>query len=276
MEIIICDDRRMKRMSVALVVAGLLSVTIPGGAVHAAPASESLDSVVEAIKKQYARKSSVRFSVRRRGGPPPSEDLKISGAYRFNASGMYAADLTEISYEKAATGRSREITIGREFYSQSYVRSDEGKYTWKSPPTLGEWAYGRNFAGVVWDKDLVNGINPGFLELVASYAATSADGGTFEGVKTTLHSGTVTVTKLSERQAGISFDTEEEGAHGGRITWKLWAGPDNLPRRFQAIMAFTWPEGGEAETMTMNIIYRGWGTPVKITAPPKHLIADGW
>jgi hypothetical protein len=63
---------------------------------------------------------------------------------------------------------------------------------------------------------------------------------------------------------------------GGQITWKLWAGPDNLPRRFQAIMKSTWPEGGDAESMAMNIIYRGWGTPVKITDPPKRLISDNW
>ncbi|MBB6555095.1 hypothetical protein [Nonomuraea rubra] len=93
-------------------------------------------------------------------------------------------------------------------------------------------------------------------------------------MKTTLHSGTVTVTKLSERQAGISFDTEEKGVHGGPITWKLWVGPDDLPRRFHAIMRFTHPEGGDTYTMTMNIIYRDWGKPVKITAPPKHLITD--
>ncbi|GAA3551298.1 hypothetical protein GCM10022419_034520 [Nonomuraea rosea] len=268
----------MKRMSVALVVAGLLSVMVPGGAVHAAPESQSLDPVVEAVKKQFAKKSSVRFSVRRRGGPLLSEDLKISGAYRFNAAGMYAADLTEISYEKAATGRSREITIGREFYSQSYVRSDAGKYIWKSPQTLGEWDYGRNFAGTVWGKDLVNGINLGFLDLVASYGATSADGGTVEGVKTTRHSGTVTVLHLGEKQAGIFFGTDDGGlgTSGGQITWKLWTGPDNLPRRFHATMRFTPTHvGGKAETMTMNIIYRGWGKPVKITAPSKHLITDG-
>jgi hypothetical protein len=41
-------------------------------------------------------------------------------------------------------------------------------------------------------------------------------------------------------------------------------------------MRFDRPEGGDAETMTMNTIYRGWGTPVKITAPPKHLITDKW
>ncbi|MER5426463.1 hypothetical protein [Streptosporangium roseum] len=70
-EIIVRDDRRMKRMSVALVVAGLLSVAIPGGAVHAAPESKSLDSVVKAIKKQFAKKSSVRFFVKRRSGPQP-------------------------------------------------------------------------------------------------------------------------------------------------------------------------------------------------------------
>ncbi|MFG1681635.1 hypothetical protein ACGFNP_15845 [Nonomuraea sp. NPDC049269] len=267
----------MKRIWVALAVAGLVSVAIPGGAVHATPESKSLDSVVKAIKKQFAKKSSVRFSVKRRGGPPPAEDIQASGAYRFRASGVYAADTTEISHEKAATGRSREISIGREFYSQGYVRSKDGKYVWKSPSTVGKWTNAQNLAGVIWGEDLINGINPGFLKLVASHGATSADGGTFEGVKTTLHSGTVTVPKLDERQAGMYFETrEEEFAYGGPITWKLWVGPDNLPRRFHAIMKFTRPKGGDAETMTMNIIYRGWGKPVKITAPPEHLITDDW
>ncbi|MFG1752798.1 hypothetical protein [Streptosporangium sandarakinum] len=274
---IIRDDRRMKRMSVALVVAGLLSVAIPGGAVHAAPESKSLDSVVQAIKKQFAKKSSVRFSVKRRGGPLPAVDSQASGAYRFRASGVYAADITEISQEPDGTGRSREISIGREFYSQAYVRSKDGKYIWKSPSTVGKWSYGRNLAGVIWGEDLINGINPGFLKLAASHAETSTDGGTFEGVKTTLHSGTVTVPELGERQAGMTFGTEKEyGSRGGPITWKLRVGPDNLPRRFHAIIRFTRPEGGDAETMTMNIIYRGWGTPVKITAPPERLITDDW
>jgi hypothetical protein len=267
----------MKRMSVALVVAGLLSVTIPGGAVHAASAPKSLDSVVKAIKKQFAKKSSVRFSVKRRGGPPPGWDTTVSGAYRFSASGVYAADATEITRESAATGRSRGISIGREFYSQAFVRSKDGKYRYKSPSTVGKWTQERNLPGVIWGEDLINGINPGFLKLVASAGATSADGGTFEGVKTTLHSGTVTVPALGERQAGISFGTaKEDGVWSGPIIWKLWVGPDNLPRRFHAIMRFTEPEGGDPETMTMNIIYRGWGTPVRITAPPKHLITDEW
>lgn len=258
--------------------AGLLSVTIPGRAAHAAPASESLGSVAKAIKKQFAKKSSVRFSVKRRGGPPATWDIKTSGAYRFRASGVYAVDTTTISQETGGTGRSREISVGREFYSQAYVRSKNGKYTWKSPSTVGKWTYGQNYPGVIWGEDLINGINPGFLKLGASHGATSADGGTFEGDKMTLHSGTVTVPELGERQAGMFFGTEEEGGSwGGPITWKLWVGPDNLPRRFHAIMRFILKRGGgKAETMTMNIIYRGWGKPVKITAPPKHLIADGW
>jgi hypothetical protein len=52
--------------------------------------------------------------------------------------------------------------------------------------------------------------------------SASADGGTFEGVTTTLPSGTVTVPELGERQAGMFFGTEESrGMWGGRITWKL-------------------------------------------------------
>ncbi|MDF5759366.1 hypothetical protein, partial [Spongiactinospora sp. TRM90649] len=55
--------------------------------------------------------------------------------------------------------------------------------------------------------DLINGINPGFLELAASRGATRAAGG-----KTTLHSGTVTVPVLSERQAGMFFEMQEDRA----------------------------------------------------------------
>ncbi len=122
---------------------------------------------------------------------------------------------------------------------------------------MGKWSYGRNLAGVIWGEDLINGINPGFLKLGASYGATSTDGGTFEGVKTTLYSGTAMVPQLGERQAGMFFGTEEDATWGGPITWRLWVGPDDLPRRFHAVMRFTRPEGGDGETMTMNIVYRG-------------------
>ncbi|NUW33191.1 hypothetical protein HTZ77_17385 [Nonomuraea sp. SMC257] len=210
----------MKLTSVTLVAACLLIVTIPGGAVQATPESKSLDSVIAAIKKQFAKKA--------------------------------------------------------------YVRSKNGTYIWKSPSTVGKWINWQNLAGAIWGQDLINGINPGFLKLGASHAATSADGGTFEGVKTTLHSGTVTVPKLDERQAWMYFGTDEEdGSWGGPITWKLWAGPDNLPRRFHAIMRFTPKHGGrKAATMTMNIIYRGWGRTRQDHGPapaPHHrrlVIAD--
>ncbi|MER6579783.1 hypothetical protein [Nonomuraea sp. NPDC001023] len=269
----------MKRMSAVLVMAGLLSVTIPGGAVRAAPESQSLDSVVEAIQHQFAKKGSVRFTVKRRGGPPATWDIKASGAYRFNASGVYAADTTTISQEAGGTGRSREISVGPDFYSQGYVRSKDGKYIWKSPSTVGKWTYGgRNLSGVIWGEDLINGINPGFLRLGAHNGAFSGDGGTFEGVRTTVFNGVVTVPEVGERQAGMFFETEQEGGSWrGSITWKLWVGPDNLPRRFHAILRFTSAYGGdEVETMTMNIIYRGWGSPVKITAPPRSLVTDDW
>lgn len=280
-EIVARGDRRMKRLSVAVVMACLLSVTIPGGAVHAAPKSASLAPVIKAIKKQFAKKSSVRFSVKRRGGPASfTWDMKASGAYRFRASGVYAADTTEITQEPRGTGRSRGISVGRDFYSQAYVRSKDGKYLWKSPSKLGKWSHGRNLSGTIWGEDLINGINPGFLKLGASQGATSTDGGKFEGVKTTLYSGTVTATELGERQAGIFFGTDDVDEMSvswhGPISWKLWVGPDDLPRRFHAVIRFTRPDDGKTETMTMNIIYRGWGKPVKITAPPEHLITTDW
>ncbi|MEU6782296.1 hypothetical protein ABZ912_24120 [Nonomuraea angiospora] len=65
---------------------------------------------------------------------------------------MYAADTVEISQGVQGTGRSRGISIGREFYSQAYVRPKDGKYVWKSPSTVGKWSYGRNLEGVIWGR----------------------------------------------------------------------------------------------------------------------------
>ncbi|GAB1822191.1 hypothetical protein [Herbidospora sp. RD11066] len=265
----------MKRLGVMLLVAALLSVATP-----AAAEPGSLDPVVKALKTQFAKKSGVRFTVKRQGGPPYSFDMKGSGTYRFRASGVYAADTVQITREPSGgTGRSRGISIGHEFYSQSYVRSKTGEYTHKSPSQLGKWRHGRHLAGVIWGDDLINGINPGFLELAATTGVTTTDGGTFEGVKTTLHSGTVTVPVLGERQAGMFFDlAEDDGSYRGPIIWKLWVGPDNLPRRFHAIMRHhaKWTDDVEVETMTMNIIYRGWGTRARITAPPERLLSTDW
>ncbi|GIH77175.1 hypothetical protein Plo01_36040 [Planobispora longispora] len=109
--------------------------------------------------------------------------MKASGAYRFRASGVYAADTTEITQQPEGTGRSRAISIGREFSPQAYVRSEDGEYVRKSPSTVGKWSYGRNLAGVIRGEDLINGINPGFLKLVASRGAAGADGGTSEGTE---------------------------------------------------------------------------------------------
>ncbi len=117
-EIVARGDRRMKRLSVAVVMACLLSVTIPGGAVHAAPKSASLAPVIKAIKKQFAKKSSVRFSVKRRGGPASfTWDMKASGAYRFRASGVYAADTTEI------TQRGRRTSSASDDSAAEYMTS---------------------------------------------------------------------------------------------------------------------------------------------------------
>jgi hypothetical protein len=29
-----------------------------------------------------------------------------------------------------------------------------------------------------------------------------------------------------------------------------------------------------ADTVRMNVLYKGWGTPVHITAPPKRLVVE--
>ncbi|GAA3116873.1 hypothetical protein GCM10017600_42120 [Streptosporangium carneum] len=255
-----------------LVTAALLVAATPGGAVRAAPASGDLKAVVGAIKRQFAKKGSVRFSNKER-----SKDFTLGsdvcatrGVYRFAAPGVSASDSTEHCRDDSS--RFRMITIGRDSYTQSNRYSSLPK---------GKWSHRRDVDAFLRTDDLISGINPRFLELVASRGSVAADGGALDGVATTLHSGTVTVPEIGTKQTGTTFGLQEGRWTGGRITWRLWVGPDALPRRFHAVIVMGGSEdsgGSDREdeaTQTSNTLYTRWGAPVRITPPSRSAVVEG-
>ncbi|WP_405144226.1 hypothetical protein OG589_41195 [Sphaerisporangium sp. NBC_01403] len=258
----------MRRSKIVLTTAVLLATAAHGGTAQAASDGEPLTSVISAIKRQFAKKSSVHVSIKTRedfSGAKSTADTH--GVYRFTRSGVFASDSTEIDKDPVSPGRFRMINIGRDSYTQStdYSLLPKGK----------KWTHWRNADGFLWAKDLIDGLNPAFLTHVASRQVVRSAGGTVDGVNTTLYSGTVTVPELGTRQAGTTFDLKEGRAAGGQVKWKLWAGPDSLPRRFHAAISFE-PVGEEKKgwSIVANMLYKQWGHSVKITAPPKNLTVE--
>ncbi|GAA4929308.1 hypothetical protein HD597_004338 [Nonomuraea thailandensis] len=261
----------MRSLRLLAPVAALLASTHLLAAPPAAAARpESLTPVIAAVKRQFASKSGVRFtakSVERLVGIVTTSTS--SGAYRLTASGVSASDVTEVDEEGR---RFRLRTVGRASYTQDdrYDPLPKGK-KWRAR------GYSPNYQ---WKDDLVDGINLGFLALAAAQDHSATDGGTVEGTPCTLLRGTVTVAGLGTTQPGVRFSTEEGGFTGGTISWRLWVGPDRLPRRFHAVI--TWDNAPEEKDdgfdyIKQNKIYRDWGAGFTITHPPgKSVAPDNW
>ncbi|NRQ31825.1 hypothetical protein HII36_08225 [Nonomuraea sp. NN258] len=259
-----------------LVSAALITVPHPAHAaaapsvitVRPAAAPGSLDPVIAAIKRQFAGKSGVRFTakaVERTYGFIGT--VISSGAYRFSASGVYASDVMSRDEDG---WRFRLRNVGRVSYVQ------DSRYD--SLPKGKKWRLQGDAPNFRWNNDLVDGINLGFLALAASQSHSVADGGTVEGTPCTLHKGMATVAVLSTTQPGVRFGMKDEDDTwaGGTISWRLWTGPDHLPRRFNAVITWDKPPDEKDigfDYVKLNKIYRHWGSDFTITHPPKALVA---
>ncbi|GAA4522075.1 MULTISPECIES: hypothetical protein [Nonomuraea] len=208
------------------------------------------------------------FSQRIRRGSGEGAVLTVAhGKRRFvPKTGMYAVDVSTCS--TFARGgdpiRSRTVQVGRDIYSQG---------DWTDVPQGKKWVHREDTDALRWTRHLIEPLNPEFLRLISPGAKRISTRDRYDGVRTTRYDGSVQVDHLSSYWAGHLYGT---GAWtGGRIRWKLWLGPDDLPRRFQAEI-ITEPYGPEekADAVRMNVLYKGWRAPVRIQIPPENQVAE--
>ncbi|RSN01227.1 hypothetical protein DMB42_40310 [Nonomuraea sp. WAC 01424] len=258
----------MRSFCALLGVLALLLTSPLAGAAHA-QASGSPAQAVIALKGQFAEKSSVLFAQKARTGRAWDGALTVThGKHQFAATtGVYASDITEVfTVGHASPMPFRMINIGPDTYTQSY--SDD-------LPAGKKWNHWRNKEAFLWTQNLVDALNPKFLQLISGNAEKVPTKDRYDGVPTVRYDGSVEVGLLGSRQAGIYYGERMGDWSGGRITWKLWFGPDSLPRRFQAETVYE-PYGPDqkADAVRINVLYKGWGTPVHITAPSRKLVVE--
>ncbi|MGI5161539.1 hypothetical protein [Microbispora sp. CA-102843] len=228
-------------------------------------AGDSLASVRSAVEQQFANRSGVHVSTRARHRsfwPGLTGITTTKGVYRFARSGISRSDITQVSKLSFGTSSMRLITIGRDRYAQASATA--------SIPPGKKWVHSRQ-VGFPQAKALVEGLSPEFLQLAAPGADSGTSGGKVDGVPTILYAGDVTVPEPLPSPAGILFRLGEESEPRGRIRWRLWVGPDNLPRRFTASMVWDALEAENVRTMNWTTFYRHWGDRVEIKPPPRHL-----
>ncbi|MFI9593576.1 hypothetical protein [Nonomuraea sp. NPDC052265] len=180
---------------------------------------------------------------------------------------MHAGDIAEVFTVGGVDPIPfRLINIGRDSYTRNQADAlPEGK----------KWSHRRDAKGFLWSSNLVDALNPEFLRLISPGARKVPTEDRYDGVRTTRYDGSIEVGGLGTRQAGVYYSERKGASAGGRMTWKLWLGPDRLPRRFQAeIVDEPYGQEERADAERMNVLYSGWRKPARTVAPPEKLVVE--
>ncbi|GGM88319.1 hypothetical protein GCM10010106_39430 [Thermopolyspora flexuosa] len=262
----------MKRF-LAVLAATLIAPTLVAAATPAA-AQAAPRNPVAAVQKQVAKKSGVRINETTRVTVDGKTLLtaKQVGVVRLDPRRKEFYDVTgRIVVDKESVKLRILRAGGKEHYLQSPLLKDElpeGK-TWVSTT---EFASLRGLS-------TVDGTNPKVLKVLLAGAKSKVSGGRLDGVRTVAYRGTIPVSRLAKVSPNLrDFDTALKGAKGIKppfIRWKLYVGGrDGLPRRLSTeLVLFEDKKVGSVKLLD-DVRYSGWGTKVKITAPPADQVID--
>lgn len=267
----------MKRIITGLALASAATLLAAGPA-QAAPAAKD---PVAAVKKQFVAGKGVKFSERTTAiqGGMRGIITRRSGAYQFSKTGVAASDITgkfnvkamgsgddEDKTLKALARPERTITIGKTSYLSGGLWVDllpEGK-TWtrmRGIPFSGlSGVYGQplNLTEAATLKTLFKSAKP-------------AKGG---------WAGKITVGDL--RRISPSFrgnlllGAPSKKTSKVALSWKLSVDAKGLPSRLVTLMplAALSSNADDKSSLSIETLYSGWGSTVKITAPPADQVTD--
>ncbi|MEV7005844.1 hypothetical protein [Streptosporangium sp. NPDC051022] len=114
--------------------------------------------------------------------------------------------------------------------------------------------------------------DPVMLKAVLATTETKRPAGVYDGTRTTLYQGAITLGELYRASPGFSFDLEEKPtakeAKAG-ISWRLWLGEDQLVRRARGSWTEPFSRSHDATfSYVVDVRLTGWGAKTDITPPP--------
>jgi hypothetical protein len=115
---------------------------------------------------------------------------------------------------------------------------------------------------------------PKVLQRLAAPAPSS--GGVIDAVATVVHSGSAAQVEFSIPAQGddpVMAAQLPEQSRSVEVSWQLWVGPDQLPRRVRLVTANPLAEG-VPRTAVAEVDFTDWGSDVSIGPPPKDQVHE--
>ncbi|MEU6726948.1 hypothetical protein ABZ917_24875 [Nonomuraea wenchangensis] len=182
-------------------------------------------------------------------------------------------DLKSVIPDDLSSMTTRAISIGDAgTYEQRADRRDvpAGK-TWLHHDDTGCGAAAR-LAG---NLDMRTILSPQALRRLAAPAPSSGE--VIDGVDTVVHAGSAPQTEFSVQAPGddpVMAAQLRERIRPAEVSWRLWVGPDGLPRRVRLVTTDPEAPEGVPRTTVTEIDFTGWGSTVSVEPPPTDQVHE--
>ncbi|MDP9862927.1 MULTISPECIES: hypothetical protein [Streptosporangium] len=269
----------------ALIAPALVAAPANAQAAPAAPAAQIAQTdPVSALKSQFRTHRGVKLAENSKiigeGKNNRAIFSRRNGVLEFGKQGVVASDLTEKFTLPGAEkelknlfGPSRTLMVK----GVSYI---SGGFYGDALPEGKEWLRVKGGAVVAGNpaQQIVNPLEPATLKAALAHTTAKRPGGTWDGTRTVVHSGTITLGELYKVSPTVrALLGAKPSAKSATlpVSWKLYLGPDQLVRR--AVSSWTQSLRGLTSldmTYLNDSRYSGWGVKSAIKAPSAAQVAD--
>ncbi|WP_436761115.1 hypothetical protein [Streptosporangium sp. V21-05] len=267
----------------ALIVPTLVTVAPAGAQAVRTPQATAADPV-SALKRQFRTHRGVKLTentkIVGKGKKNRAILTRRSGVLEFGRTGVVASDLTTKFSLPATDGELKGLFTPSRTLSLKGVGYTSGGIFAESMPEGKKWLRtpGDTLSLVSAVQQIISTVEPGTLKATLAHTRAKRPGGTWDGTRTTVHSGTITLAELFKVSPSVRTMLGRKPT--GRsatlpVTWKIYLGSDKLVRR--VVSSYTESTRGLNSTELTYVNdtrYTGWGTKVTIKAPPADQVAE--
>ncbi|MER6825943.1 hypothetical protein ABT352_08135 [Streptosporangium sp. NPDC000563] len=281
----------MRRMIAALTgatVAALIAPTLvavtPASAKTTPAATASAADPVSALKRHFRTHRGVKLTENTKvvgeGKKHRAIFTRRSGVLEFGRTGLVASDLTTKFNLPAEDGELKGLFTPSRTISLKGVSYTSGGIFAESMPEGKKWLRTRGDTAYLVSavQQIISTVEPATLRATLARTTAKRPGGTWDGTRTTVHSGTITLAELFKVSPAVRAMLVKKPT--GRsatlpVTWKIYVGSDQLVRR--VVSSYTESTRGLNSTELSYVNdtrYTGWGTKVTIKAPPAGQVVE--
>jgi hypothetical protein len=278
----------MRRMIATLTGATAAALIVPALAtatpVNAQTVQATQADPASALKSQFRAHHGVKLAENTKiigeDGKGRTIFTRRNGVLEFGASGMVASDLTTQFTLPVDSGELKGLFIPSRTLSVKGASYTSGGVFADSMPEGKKWLRTKNDAVSLVSpfQQMINIVEPATLKSTLTHTAAKRPGGTWDGTRTTVHSGTITLAELYRISPSVRTMLRKKPS--GRsatlpVTWKIYLGSDQLVRR--VVSSYTESSRGLNSTELTYVNdtrYSDWGVKSAIKAPPAGQVAD--